>query len=185
MSFNSHEGTSGRYVISTTIAPSSSSNENTILQNQTSSSSLSEALPSSTPANAWPSTLTCPVPSCPLVFKGEMPHGYLWRHLKRPGIHGRTGGEKDTWLQLHKVEHDRLLAAGITPAQRKREANRMRARKASRAARFESRARSMGITEESSVTQKIAIWEGMYSAEQSGDSVAHDAWVLLDFSTAP
>ncbi|KAG0129186.1 hypothetical protein HOY82DRAFT_540917 [Tuber indicum] len=172
MSFNSHEGTSGRYVVSTTITPSSSSNENTIFQNPTSSSSLSEVQSNSTPANAWPPTLTCPVPSCPLVFKGEMPHGYLWRHLKRPGIHGRTGGEKDTWLQLHRIEHDRLLAAGITPAQRKREANRMRARKASRAARFESRARSMGITEESLVTQKIAIWEGMYSAEQSGDSAA-------------
>ncbi|KAG0129180.1 hypothetical protein HOY82DRAFT_652508 [Tuber indicum] len=185
MSLNSHKDTSGRYVVPTTTTSTSSSNEHTIPKNPTSSSSLSQTFPDSTPADGTQSVVTCPVPSCPLAFKGEMPHGYLWRHLKRPGIHGRTGDEKDTWLQLHKVEHDRLVATRITPAQRKREANRARVLKASRAARFELRARNMGITEEGLLAQKLTIWEGMYVAEQSGDSVGYDAWVLLDFSTTP
>ncbi|KAG0129182.1 hypothetical protein HOY82DRAFT_652511 [Tuber indicum] len=174
MSPNSRQGTSGRYVVTTTNTISSSSfeNDNTSYQNPISSPNLSKTLPDSGVANAGPPPLTCPVLGCPLVFKGEMSHGYLWRHLKRPGIQGRTGDEKDAWLQLHKIEHDRLVATGITPAQRKREANRMRARKASRAARFELRAKNMGITEEGLVSQKIAIWEGMYTAEQSGDSIS-------------
>ncbi|KAG0129181.1 hypothetical protein HOY82DRAFT_652510 [Tuber indicum] len=172
MSLNSYQDTSGRYVVTTTSSSASSSNENTITQNQNSSSCFSQAFLGSTPADGTQSVVTCPVPSCPLVFKGEMSHGYLWRHLKRPGIHGRTGDEKDTWLQLHKIEHDLLVATKITPAQRKREANRMRARKTLRAARFELRARSMGITEDSLIAQKIAIWEGMSVAEQSGDSIA-------------
>ncbi|KAG0641793.1 hypothetical protein HOY80DRAFT_1134984 [Tuber brumale] len=173
MSPNSHRGNPGSYVVTTT---SSSSNKNTTPQQQTSSPNPSKALPDSTPANAVPPTLTCPVPSCPLVLKGEMPHGYLWRHLKSPGIYSRTGDEKDAWLHLHKIEYDGL---------RKREANRMRARKASRAARFKSHARNTGITEESLVAQNIAIWEGMYSAEQRADSMEYDAWLLLDFCTTP
>jgi len=36
----------------------------------------------------------------------------------------------------------------------------------SRAAEFESRARSMGITDENLVAQKVAIWEGMWTAQQ-------------------
>ncbi|KAG0641798.1 hypothetical protein HOY80DRAFT_1038334 [Tuber brumale] len=184
MSPNSHKDTSGHYA-NTTTSSASSENENTILQNPISSSNLSKTLSDSAPANAGLPVLTCPVSSCTLVFKGEMSHGYLWRHLKHPGIYNRTGDEKDAWLQLHKIEHDRLVATGLTPAQRRRDANRIRGRKVSRAARFESRARNMGITEEGLVTQKIAIWEGMYTAEQSGDSIGYDAWVLLDFSTTP
>jgi len=38
-----------------------------------------------------------------------------------------------------------------------------------RTAGFEQRARNMGITEKGSVAEKVAIWEGMYTAEQSGD----------------
>ncbi|KAG0129184.1 hypothetical protein HOY82DRAFT_611047 [Tuber indicum] len=173
MSFNSHGGTSGRHVVTATTPSSfspfpSSSNENTIPQNQTSSFSLSEDLPNSTPTDGTLSVVTCPVPSCPLAFKGEMSHGYLWRHLGNPATHGRTGGEKGTWLQLHRTERDQLVAAGITPEHRRREAKRTRARKV----RFKSRAKNMGITEEGLVARKIEIWEGMYTAKESGDSMA-------------
>jgi hypothetical protein len=96
----------------------------------------------------------------------------------------RTGDEKAAWLRLHKIEHDRLLALGVTPAQRKREARKVRDLKASSAAGFELWARSMGITEKRLIDQKVAIWEGMYTAKQSGDSIGHGAWVLLDFSTS-
>ena len=47
----------------------------------------------------------------------------------------------------------------------------MRAQKTSRAARFASRVRNMGITEETLVAQKVMIWEGMHAAEESGDSI--------------
>ena len=51
----------------------------------------------------------------------------------------------------------------------------MKAEKLLRTTRFENRARDMEITENSekgSVAEKVAIWEGMYTAEQSGDSTA-------------
>ena len=41
----------------------------------------------------------------------------------------------------------------------------------SRNAEFELRARSMGITEEKFIAQKVAIWEGMWAARQSGDHI--------------
>ena len=41
----------------------------------------------------------------------------------------------------------------------------------SRIAEFELRARSMGITDENVVAQKVAIWEGIWAAEQNGDSI--------------
>ena len=118
-----------------------------------------------------------------------MPHGYLWRHLKRPGAHGRTGEEKATWENLHKIEHDRLLATRgmtplsanslqstnefniVTPAQRRREANKARSRKMLRTAGFEQRARNMGIMEKALVAQKVAIWEGMWATKQNGDNI--------------
>ncbi|KAG0633643.1 hypothetical protein HOY80DRAFT_1026243 [Tuber brumale] len=140
-------------------------------QNPNPSSSFVKALPDSTPTNPMPPTLACPVSVCSLVFKGDMPDGYLWRHLNHPGIHGRTGHEKDAWLHLHKIERDRLLVSRITPAQRKREANRIKAQTMLRTVEFELRAREMGITERVLVDQKVAIWEGMRAAEQSGDSI--------------
>ncbi|PUU83362.1 hypothetical protein B9Z19DRAFT_1189704, partial [Tuber borchii] len=106
---NSHEGGSGRFPHAYTSS-SSSENENAIPQNSTSSPSLSKEPHGTTTHNPGPPMLTCPVLCCSLVFKGEMPHGYLWRHLKRPGAHGRTGEEKAAWENLHKIEHDRLLA---------------------------------------------------------------------------
>ena len=67
----------------------------------------------------------------------------------------------------------------------------------------------MGIMKEALIAQKVVIWEGMYAAEQGGDSIGvsipysapfrrllydrcwlkgnwqkYDAWALLDFSTA-
>jgi len=103
----SHEGMPGRYL--PTNNSSSSGNENAISQNPTSSPDLSETLHDITP-DLGPPNLACPVSGCSLVFNGKMPYGYLWRHLKRPGVRGRTGDEKVAWLNLHKIEHGRLLA---------------------------------------------------------------------------
>ncbi|PUU83359.1 hypothetical protein B9Z19DRAFT_1061050 [Tuber borchii] len=126
--------------------------------------------------------LACPIPSCPLVLKGETPHRYLRRHLKYPRLHGRTGQEKEAWLNLHEIEHERLLATlGLTPfhnpnpkevrkvSQTDRvniiiklaEDNNAEDKRKSRTAEFELRAKSMGITGEKSVAQRVAIWEGM------------------------
>jgi len=41
----------------------------------------------------------------------------------------------------------------------------------SRTAEFELRARTMGITEERFIAQKVAIWEGMWAAEQDHDDI--------------
>ncbi|PWW74260.1 hypothetical protein C7212DRAFT_365277 [Tuber magnatum] len=125
---NSYEGISGCHVPTTTESFSTSENgktSNLMLTASTGngrsprpspSPDLLNALPDPAPTNPGPPALTCPVPGCPLVLKGRMRRGYLWRHLKRPGTHKRTGDEKAAWLHLHKIEHDRLVAAGsITP----------------------------------------------------------------------
>ncbi|KAG0635823.1 hypothetical protein HOY80DRAFT_1139576, partial [Tuber brumale] len=93
---DSHKGASGRHVL-THSSPSPSSG-------------FSNAVHDPASTGCGPPAIVCPVPVCSLVFEGGAPDGYLWRHLRRPGIHGRTGGEKATWLHLHKIEHDRLLA---------------------------------------------------------------------------
>ena len=114
MLHNSQGGMSGSYL--PTYTSSSHENENAIPQSPTSSSNLSKALRDTIPLNPGSPSLACPVSECSLVFKGETAHGYLWRHLKRPGIHRRVGDEKTAWLNLHKIEHDRLLATRrITP----------------------------------------------------------------------
>lgn len=74
------------------------------------SSILLETLPDSAHVNPRSDTLSCPVFGCTLVFKGKMSHGYLWRHLGRPGVRGLTSDEKAVWHNLHRIEHDRLLA---------------------------------------------------------------------------
>ncbi|PUU72822.1 hypothetical protein B9Z19DRAFT_1136613 [Tuber borchii] len=125
-----------------------------------------EVLPSAL-ANTSPPPLTCPASGCPLILKGEMPHRYLKRHLKHPGLYGRTGDEKETWLNLHKIEYERLLAA--------LEDNKAEEEKQSRAAEFELRAKSMGITEAKLVAQKVAIWEGMFAARQNDDDIGVSA----------
>jgi len=48
----------------------------------------------------------------------------------------------------------------------------VKAEKLLRTAGFEQRARNMGITEKGLVAEKVAIWEGMHTAEQSGDGTA-------------
>lgn len=112
---NSYEGTPGRY-LSRYTSSSSSEDENGIPRNPTSSRNGSRTLHDTSPSSPGTPALACPVLVCSLVFKGEMPHGYLWRHLKRPGVHGRIGEEKATWENLHKIEYDRLLVTrGMTP----------------------------------------------------------------------
>ncbi|KAG0642340.1 hypothetical protein HOY80DRAFT_1036903 [Tuber brumale] len=53
----------------------------------------------------------------------------------------------------------------------------------SRATEFEMRARSMGITGERLVAEKVAIWEGMWAAEQTGNDIQYGAGILLDAAT--
>ena len=48
----------------------------------------------------------------------------------------------------------------------------MKTRTRLRTAEFELLARNMEITEEALVAQKVAIWEGMWAAEQSGEDIA-------------
>ena len=119
-----------------------------------------------------------------------MPHRYLRRHLKYPGLYGRTGQEKKVWLNLHKTEHERLLATlGLAPFHNPNPNEVLEVNRAdpvniiklvednneeegnSRTGEFELRARSMGITEEKLIAQKVAIWEGMWAAQQSGDDI--------------
>ncbi|KAG0644643.1 hypothetical protein HOY80DRAFT_1110386 [Tuber brumale] len=170
MSHNPYESTPGRYVPAT-AATTSAGDESPSPQNPTSSPKLSKSLSDPSPAKPKPLALACPVPGCPLVFKGEKPHGYLKRHLKRPGVYMRTGDLRATWISLHKIEHDRLVAAGIVPAEREPEENSVRTQKVARLDEFELRARSMGITRKALVAQKVTIWEGMYAAKESGDSI--------------
>ena len=111
MSHGSHDGMSRGYMpIDTGNSANSSENEKIIRQIPNPSSILLEALPDSAHVNPRSDTLSCPVLGCSLVFKGKMSHGYLWRHLGRPGVRGLTGDEKAVWQNLHRVEHDRLLA---------------------------------------------------------------------------
>jgi len=50
-----------------------------------------------------------------------------------------------------------------------------------RTAEFELRARNIGITEEALVAQKVAIWEGIYASEHSGDSIGASILYLTKF----
>lgn len=68
-----------------------------------------KAQPPSTPADTCSQGLASPTSIFPLVLKGETPHRYLKRHLEHPGLHGPTNQEKQVWLNLHKIEHERLL----------------------------------------------------------------------------
>ena len=59
----------------------------------------------------------------------------------------------------------------VTPAQRKREANQAKARARLRTAKFRQRAKNMGITEDALISQKVAIWEGIWVAEQNREDI--------------
>ncbi|PUU81128.1 hypothetical protein B9Z19DRAFT_1122548 [Tuber borchii] len=63
------------------------------------------------------------------------------------------------------------------------EGDKVEGERKSRVAEFELRARSMGITDENVVAQKVAIWEGMWVAKQNGDNIGYDAGILLDAAT--
>ena len=63
----------------------------------------------STSADTCSQGLASPAPICPLVLKGETSHRCLKKHLKLPGLDGPKDLEKEVWLNLHKVEHERLL----------------------------------------------------------------------------
>ena len=89
------------------------------------------------------------------------------------------------------MEHERLLAAlGSIPSRSTSSKEVLKADQAdyvditklveedkaeeereSRAAEFELRAKNIGITEAKFVAQKVAIWEGMWAAEQNGDDI--------------
>ena len=116
MSPSSHEGTSRRY-LSTDADNSASPPENgeNTLRTPNPSSILLGASHDSTHAKQGLDTLRCPVPGCSSVFKGKIPHGYLLRHLGRPGLYGLTTDEKASWENLHKIERDRLLATRSMP----------------------------------------------------------------------
>ena len=91
-------------------------NDHATSQNPTPFSSLLQVLFNPATVGPLPPPLTCPVSNCSLVFTGRTPQRYLSRHLKHPGMHGRTGGEKAAWLSLHKIEHQRLTEAhGTSP----------------------------------------------------------------------
>lgn len=58
----------------------------------------------------------------------------------------------------------------VMPAQRKREVRGVEGRN-ERTARFEQRARDMGMTGEALVAQKVKIWEGTRVAKQNGEDI--------------
>ncbi|KAG0135477.1 hypothetical protein HOY82DRAFT_600274 [Tuber indicum] len=141
----------------------SSSDEEAALQTPISSPNHSNAPPRGDSDNTFPSRLACPVSSCQAVFRGEMAHRHFWRHLKNPEISSLEGGEEVIWLNLHKVEHERFLSA--------LEEDKVEEERMSRTDEFESRAKNMGITDESFMAEKVAIWEGMWAAEQTGNDI--------------
>ncbi|KAG0642343.1 hypothetical protein HOY80DRAFT_1036921 [Tuber brumale] len=171
MSSNLHEG---RSESSTTTG--TSKNERSSSQTPISFLSPANAPPESGSADPCRSRLACTASSCSFVFRGEMPHRDFRRHLKHPDLCGLTGDEGAAWLNLHQIEHERLLHALA-------ENNRAEEERNSRTAEFELRARNMGITGERSVAEKVAIWEGMWAAEQAGNNIQYGAGILLDAAT--
>ena len=121
------------------------------------------------------------------------------------GDRGDTSHEKAVWENIRKIAHDRLLATRtnefdtVMPAQSWSEVNNQ-VQKTLRAAEVDSvciiklvegeernsriigfklRAKYIGITGERLVAQKVAIWEGMRAAVESGDDIG----VSIPYST--
>ncbi|KAG0642342.1 hypothetical protein HOY80DRAFT_1036920 [Tuber brumale] len=162
-----HGGVSER---STPTDTSSSKNERTAKQAPISSLNAGNGPPTAGPADTTgPSRLAYPVCSCSSVFQGEMPHRYFWRHLKQPDLCGLSVVVMN---QTDKV--DIIECPEDNKAEEEREL---------RTAEFESRAKSLGITEEKSIAEKLAIWEGMWAAEQAGNDIQYGARILLDAAT--
>lgn len=150
-----------------------------------------------TTVDPLPPPLSCPVSNCSSVFAGRTPQRYLSRHLKYPGIWGRTGEEKVAWINLHKIEHHRLIVTrsisslfhrlhlrgtsdGANPAnilgaaksaKPKLRAKKLAQQRTLRAAAFMMRANEMGITDTALIAEKLAIWEGIWGDKEKGDSI--------------
>ncbi|KAG0135472.1 hypothetical protein HOY82DRAFT_536650 [Tuber indicum] len=156
---------------------SSSENEGTASQTPISCLNPANAPPAAHPASPGPSRLPRPVFSCQYVFRGEIPYQHFWRHLKHSDLCGLNSGE-----------HERLQdALGLTlpqpqPCVSSAEDNKAEEERKSRTAKFELRAKRMAITCERSVAEKVAIWEGMWAAEQAGDSIQVGAPYLIPLS---
>ncbi|PUU72547.1 hypothetical protein B9Z19DRAFT_1137298 [Tuber borchii] len=160
------------YTLSNTTEVSNNDNrDRAIPQNPAPFSSLLQVLFNPATVDPLPPPLTCPVSNCSLVFTGRTPQRYLSRHLKHPGMHGRTGGEKAVWLNLHKIEHERFIAAHVKPRKPKLGAKKLAKRTISRAAAFRLRADKMGITDPALIAEKLAIWEGILGDNEKDDSI--------------
>ncbi|KAG0642339.1 hypothetical protein HOY80DRAFT_1134598 [Tuber brumale] len=153
MSRNPQEGMS---TCSTPVGGSSSESAGAAPQTPIPSLSPSNTPLASELAGTSPSRLVYPISNCSSAFLGETPHRHFCRNLNHPELHGLTCGEEVGWLNLHKE-----LA----------EANRIEEERRSRIAEFELRARNIGETGERSVAEKVAIWEGMWAAEQAGNEI--------------
>ncbi|PUU81133.1 hypothetical protein B9Z19DRAFT_1122555 [Tuber borchii] len=70
-----------------------------------------------------------------------------------------------------------------SPKVKSAEGNSVEEERKSRIAGFESHARSMGIIGEEAIAQKVAIWEGIWAAKQSGNEFEYGAGILLDTAT--
>ncbi|KAG0642364.1 hypothetical protein HOY80DRAFT_1036957 [Tuber brumale] len=122
----------------------------------------------SSPTDTGPFPLTCPVSSCKLVFEGEMTHLDFCKHLQNPDL-GRVDYEKVTWLNLHRREHERCLAA--------LECNKAELEGEPRASELEPHATNMGGAGEKLVPQELATCEGTCAIVQM--DVQYYARVLL------
>lgn len=200
MSDSSNEHTPQHYALvnisnNAGVGSSKSSNE-AIGQNLTFPGTF-QVLFGLTTIDPFPPPLSCPVSNCSSVFAGRTPQRYLSRHLKYPGIWGRTGEDKVAWLNLHKIEHHRLIGTrGISPlfyrldlrgssdraspanmlgaaksAKPKLKAKKLAQQRTSRAAAFMMRAKEMGITDAALIADKLVIWEGIWGDKEKGDSI--------------
>ena len=57
----------------------------------------------------------------------------------------------------------------------------MKAQRRLRNAEFEQRARNMGITEKELVAQKVAIWEGIWTAKQGSRDIEVSSLIAFHF----
>ncbi|CUS14194.1 unnamed protein product [Tuber aestivum] len=132
-----------------------------------------------------PRSFSCPVPSCSSVLAGKVPQRSLMRHLRQPGLGRRIGEEKTVWVNLHKIEHDKLIATRAKAAKSKSRKKKLEEQKISRASAFRLCAGRMGITDMTMIAEKLEIWEGIWADGENDDSIGYYAWVLLDLFTNP
>ncbi|RPB00373.1 hypothetical protein L873DRAFT_1805152 [Choiromyces venosus 120613-1] len=182
MSHNSHEGISGHYIPNDTLL--SPKNEKAIPDNTALSANLSKALPDHVPIHVG-SSISCPVSGCSKTFEGDKSNEDLLKHLKRPRNFKSSGYSEAVWHAHHKGEHRWHVSTPLTATTPSSEAILGQEQKLLRTTEFELRAKKMGITEQGLIEEKIKIWEGMWDAEDKGDSDDYCAWVLMDLGTNP